>query len=374
MVIAGTAPAKATPSQFAAARLAAMYFKEVFMSDLILSLLDSFPESAILIRKGVVAASNERARQYLPQLVPGAPLPDCIVLPEEGESGTGVFTACSALYRYSCKSGPEGWMLTFRPEPRQAALKDWQLERALGQLRTLLGDVLAEVGATPGGTPADFNKTFHRLFRLVNNLELMQLAAGEEGVPFHPVTMDLAGLCRDVARDAGDLLREAGVVLEYRSREMGLLVPGDPALLRKLLLDLISNAARAAGEGQIDMTLRRSGGWAVVAVSNVGAAPTQRQLDALLREDREEALPLPGQGAGLGLPIARHIASLHRGKLLVQGGEHVLGVLVSLPTGPLDGRSSVCTPTIQQNGGLDPVLMELSDVLPTHLFGLEALD
>ena len=344
------------------------------MPDLIQSLLDALPESAVLIRGGLVAASNERARQYLPQLVPGAPLPDCIVLPEEGESGTGVFTAGSAVYSYSCKSGPEGWMLSFRPSPRQAALKDWQMEGALAQLRTLLGDVLAEVGAAPGGTPAEFNKTFHRLFRLMNNLELIQLAAGEEGVSFHPVTMDLAGLCRDVVRDAGDLLREAGIVLEYRSRESGLLIPGDPELLRKLLLDLISNAARAVGEGRIDMTLRRSGSWAVVSVSNVGAAPTRRQLDALLQEDREGTLPLPGQGAGLGLPIARHIAALHRGKLLVQGGGQALGVLVSLPTGPLDSRSSVRAPVVQRDGGLDPVLMELSDVLPARLFGLEGLD
>lgn len=344
------------------------------MPDLIQSLLDAFPESAVLIREGLVAASNERARQYLPQLVPGAPLPDCIVLPEEGEAGTGVFTAGSTVYSYSCKSGPEGWMLFFRPGSRQALLKDWQLEGALGQLRTLLGELLAEAGTVPGGTPADFNKTFHRLFRLINNLELIQLAAGEEGVSFRPVTMDLAGLCRDVARDAGDLLRDAGIVLEYRSRESGLLVPGDPELLRKLLLDLISNAARAVREGRIDMTLRRSGSWAVVAVSNAGAAPTQRQLDALLREDRDGTLPLPGQGAGLGLPIARHIAALHRGKLLLQGGEQTLGVLVSLPTGPLDSRSSVRAPVIQRDGGLDPVLMELSDVLPARLFGLEGLD
>lgn len=344
------------------------------MSDLIQSLLDAFPESAVLVREGFVTASNEKARQYLPQLVPGAPLPDCIVLPEEGESGTGVFTAGSALYSYSCKSGPEGWMLSFRPSPPQAVLKNWQLEGALGQLRGLLGDILTEAGTAPGGTSADFNKTFHRLFRLINNLELMHLASGEEGVPFRPVTMDLAGLCRDVARDAGSLLRESGIALEFRSRESGLLVPGDPELLRKLLLDLISNAARAAGEGRIDMTLRRNGSWAVVSVSNVGAAPSQRQLDALLREDRTETLPLPGQGAGLGLPIARHITALHRGKLLVQGGEHTLGVLVSLPTGPLDGRSSVRTPTVQRDGGLDPVLTELSDVLPSRLFILEGMD
>ena len=49
-------------------------------------------------------------------------------------------------------------------------------------------------------------------------------------------------------------------------------------------------------------------------------------------------------------------------------------MLVSLPTGPLNGRSSVRAPAVQRDGGLDPVLMELSDVLPASLFGLEGLD
>ena len=202
----------------------------------------------------------------------------------------------------------------------------------------------------------------------------MQQAAGEEEVPFHPVTMDLAGLCRDVVRSAGDLLHESGISLEYRSRESSLLIPGDPELLRRLLLGLISNAARAVGEGRIGITLRRSGGWAVLVVSNLGAPLTRQQLDALLQEDQVGRLPLPGQGAGLGLPIARHITALHQGKLLVQGGDRPPCVLVSLPTGPLNGRSSVHTPTIQRDGGLDPVLTELSDILPASIFGLEGLD
>ena len=187
------------------------------MLDSIQSLFDSFPESVVQVRGGVVTVSNERARQYLPQLIPGAPLPACIVLPEPGESGIGSFTHDNVVYSYSCKSGPEGCVLSFRPSPRETALKDWQLDRVLQQLRALLGEILAEVGTgvtLAGEVPAAFNKTFHRLFRLISNLEFMQQAAGEEEVPFHPVTMDLAGLCRDVVRSAGDLLHESGISLE----------------------------------------------------------------------------------------------------------------------------------------------------------------
>lgn len=347
------------------------------MQHSIQSLLDAFPDGVALVRAGAVLASNEKACQYVPQLIPGAPLPPCVRLPEEGESGVGVFTSDGAVYSYSCKFVGGEYVLLFRPEPQEAALKDWQLDRALQQLRALLGEILAEVGtaAVPGGTSAaDFNKTFHRLFRLLNNLEFMQQAAGEDGIPFHPVTMDLAGLCRDVVRPAGDLLRESGIRLEYRSQETGLLIPGDPELLQKLLLGLISNAARAVGEGRVNLTLRRSGEWAILMISNVGPAPTRQQLAALFQEDQGGDLPQPGQGAGLGLSIARHITALHGGKLLIQGGEQAPSVLVSLPTGPLDGRTSLRTPSLQRDGGMDPVLTELSDVLPVSLFGMEGLD
>ena len=107
------------------------------MLDSIQSLFDSFPESVVQVRGGVVTVSNERARQYLPQLIPGAPLPACIVLPEPGESGIGSFTHDNVVYSYSCKSGPEGCVLSFRPSPRETALKDWQLDRVLQQLRAL---------------------------------------------------------------------------------------------------------------------------------------------------------------------------------------------------------------------------------------------
>ena len=58
----------------------------VIMLDSIQSLLDSLPEGAVLIRQGTAVYINAMARQLLPRLSPGAPLPDFISLPspEEG--------------------------------------------------------------------------------------------------------------------------------------------------------------------------------------------------------------------------------------------------------------------------------------------------
>ena len=346
------------------------------MLDSIQSLLDAFPEGVVQAHAGYVLAVNEKARQYLPQLEPGGPLPAEIPLPPPGETETGTFTLNGRSYSCSCKAVGEEYILLFRPAAR-SALESWQMDGILRQLREFLGDILAEAwSAAPGGTTsAAFNKTFYRLFRLTGNLEFMQEMA-EDGVPFRPMTMNLDDLCWKVTQQAGDLLREAGISLEYVFKGQALLIPGDGPLLGKMLLGLMSNAARLAGGkggGVISVTLYRRGDQARLLVSG-GGTPDERQMDALFQGGPVEGIPFPGQGAGLGLSIARHIAQLHGGTLLPYGGGSSPGVLVSLPTGPLSGRTSVRRSQVQQDGGLDPVLVELSDVLPASVFGLEGLD
>ncbi len=110
-------------------------------------------------------------------------------------------------------------------------------------------------------------------------------------------------------------------------------------------------------------------------MANAGPGPDDRHLSALLQGGPAKGLPLPGQGAGLGIPIARRIVRLHNGTLLPYQFGAVHGVLVSLPVTPLDSRLSLRTPLpIQMDGGLDPILVELSDVLPASIFSTEPLD
>lgn len=351
------------------------------MPDSIQSLLNAFPEGVIQVHAGLVLAANDKARQHLPQLTLGEPLPIDLPLPEQGETQTGAFTSDGVSYTYSCKAGGEEHILLFRPDA-QTGLEGWQLDGALRQLRGLLGDILAEVSsAAPNGeTPAAFNKTFHRLFRLIGNLEFMQQMAEEGGVPFHPTILDLDGLCRETSQLAEDLLQSAGITLEYTCKARRLLVSGDAQLLKKLLLGLISNAAY--GAEKVTVTLRREedplrlrGDRALIVVSCVGPASGERHINGLFQGGSGGGIPLPGQGAGLGLPIARHIAQMHGGMLLLPfEGNSIPGVLVSLPAGTRGDRVSVHTAPVQRDGGLHPVLVELSDVLPASVFGLEGLD
>ena len=338
------------------------------MSDLN-DLLACFPEAAVLIHEDRIAAANPMARHYLPQLEPGAPVPSWFPPLSEEAPRSGTFTAGLSSYTFRLAGTSGGLWLTFQPAPL-TALTDTQMDGVLRQLRTFLGDFLVESKELSSPDHPELRKSFHRMFRLVDNLDFMRLA-GSGGVPFRPVTMDLAGLFRQTCAEAATLLRDAGVELDYQSPLSSLLVPGDPQLLRRLLLELIANAARVPGQDRVQVRLRSQGGRAVLTLSGNGAPPTQRQLAAMLQQDTDQRLPMAESGAGLGLPIARHIAALHQGSLLVDLGQESPVTILSLPTGPLDPHVPVRSPILRQDGGLSPLLVALSDVLPTKLFAME---
>ena len=329
--------------------------------------LDAFPGAAALLREGRVAAANAMARHYLPQLEPGAPVPAFLPLEGEELNREGIFSAGPSAYSFRLTRGEDGLWLFFQPAP-QSAITDSQLSGALGQLRQFMGEFLLH---TQDDSPA-FRKSYYRMFRLVDNLELLTDVREDGPLPSAP--LDLAGLCRQLVLEAAPLLAETGVELRYEEDCPSLLIPGVPGLLRRLILELTANAAKVMEQGVITLRLRRRLGRALLSLTHSGGPANPRQLAALLQQDTDAALPMPGAGAGLGMTVVRRIAQLHGGTLLVEWGNDAPTVILSLPTGPLDPRSPVESPHLQTDGGLQPTLVALADILPARLFAETELD
>lgn len=348
------------------------------MFDSMQPVFDIFPEPMVCLSRGTVTGVNAAARYYLPQLEAGSPVPDFLEVACTVPAGAGSFTQGPNSYTFSAAPVAGEQLVLFRPAP-QRLLTQCQMDSVLRHLRELLGELIGaprvwEEDGQAALPLSSFSQSFHRMFRLVNNLSYMQQAA-EGSVEFHPLTTDLSGLCRHLVSDAYDLLHRAGVTLDYECPERSLLIPGDPELIQRMLLELISNAARAVGEGRVILGLRRTRSRAVLTVSDNGPLLDQRQMDALLQEGGAGGIPLPGQGAGLGLPIVRHIVSLHQGEMITSLSQSTPSVMVSLPTGPLESRTKVASPRrLQQDGGFSPILTALSGLLPRALFTGQELD
>ena len=226
--------------------------------------LEQFPDSAIEVVHGKVQRLNRIAMHRFPELRSGMELPGFLSTPLKDPDGAGTFTHQGVLYLFSRVAGTAGSLLLVRPAPK-SGLTDRQLDGFVRQMRGFLQEVLLEFQSTAGQEhDSAFNRSFFRMYRLLSNLDFMRGMDSSEGTLFRPVTLDLVGLCRRLTEEAAFLLREAGVQLRFQCRLASLLIPGDPALLQKLLLTLISNGAKAAHPGELVLTLERRGNQAVL--------------------------------------------------------------------------------------------------------------
>lgn len=218
---------------------------------------------------------------------------------------------------------------------------------------------------------AIMNQSFYRMLRLINHMELAQDFT-KGGVLFRPAALDLAGLCRETADLAAPLCSLAGVRLRYEEDCATLLTTGDAALLRQLLLLLFSNAIRAAAEGgEAGLHLSRQKDRALLTVWDNGPGFSPPSASP-------SSMPYRPDGAlGLGLPIARELARLHGGAVMLESRpERGTRAVVSLPIRPPETSVGLKTPPPagELNGGFSLLLLELADVLPFEAFLPEDLE
>lgn len=142
-----------------------------------------------------------------------------------------------------------------------------------------------------------------------------------------------------------------------------------------MLLGLLSNAAKAAPSGTVLLTLRRWGDRAVLTCTNSGSTPDDGQLSALLEGASPTCSRSPERGRNGPAHHPAHRRSPRRHAAPgAPGAQAALAATVSLPTGPLSMDLTLSTPAPERSGGLSPLLVELSDVLPSSLYQPEDIE
>lgn len=339
-----------------------------------LTCFDHFPELVFYIRDGVIQYRNEAAAKLEPTWVTGAAVPDALALEPDEE---GVFSCVLAgkTFQASATCADEGLLLVLRPAveaPDAAVLATLPI-----QLRELINNVqaaahlLAPLAEEPDAKLhlAVLNQSFYRLLRLVRHLELAEQTKQSGGVALREEALNLAELCRDVAYGAEKLAQQAGVT--FRESIPGGVVPslGDKELLEMMLLELISNAVKAARKGgEAGIALSSNASRVMITVWDSGSGLSQAELTDIMNGASPDSLPKPGTGLRLGLPIARCIAEAHGGALLLESKEgQGMKVTVSLPLRkPVKGK--LYTPKPRAEEGFSSLLTLLSDSLPWQAF------
>ena len=341
------------------------------------AILQAIPDPALITCAGRIVCFNPAAAGLFPGLANGAPAPD--PLPARPHSA-GYLVLDGRSWQLSSAAMDDRLLILLHPTNTPGAPAP-QLAGTVRCLREQMGQLLLNIqllsrSSSPDADPrlASMNRTLCQMLRLVNHIDLLEnLDAGTP--PFCPVTLDLAGLGRQMADVVGSLLEQAGIALEFDCPAASVLVSGDSELLQTLLLELLSNAAQAAGRGStLHMSLSFRHQRALLSVSGRCVQDDGRSLSHLLAGLVEETrIPLPGEGAGLGLLLARRIVCLHQGALLMERQEESgVNVTLALPIAQPGASLPVRTPTRDYSGGFSPELVAFSSVLEESAFS--ALD
>jgi len=166
-----------------------------------------------------------------------------------------------------------------------------------------------------------------RMGRLVDRM--LTLARADSGLQLELARLELAPLVAEVTRQASAVHPEPKLEIDTVPAS----ISGDGDSIRQLLWILIENARRFAAKS-VDVRLAVEDGWARLSVADDGpgiaAADRERVFERFYKSDTARAAR--GEGAGLGLSIARWITEQHRGRILA--GESASGgaaIYVDLP-------------------------------------------
>jgi two-component system, OmpR family, sensor kinase len=177
-----------------------------------------------------------------------------------------------------------------------------------------------------------------RLSRIVE--DMFTLARADAGnFPVHRTPMYLDEVIDEVVRAARVLASSREVSIETRTVASASF-SGDEDLIRRLLVNLIDNAVRHAPVGSpVTVELEQAADdWSIRVADHGPGIPPEIQPHIFKRFYRGDAARSRGRadgGAGLGLALARWIATVHGGDVrLVQSSEAGTVFAVSLPATP----------------------------------------
>lgn len=224
----------------------------------------------------------------------------------------------------------------FHSQRRFVANASHELRTPLATERVLIDEALADRSA---GTD-DLRSILEQLRSNSEETErlvdaLLTLARSERGIETSS-DVDLASTTESVI--AGCALEAVLKGVEVRSDLSPAIVTGDPALLERLVGNLVQNAIRHNVEGGwADVTVSADGPFVVVEVANTGPALDKDTVATLTEPFRRAGTDRSHDdgGFGVGLSIVDAVVSAHQGSLeLVPRPEGGLSVQIRLPRAP----------------------------------------
>ncbi len=168
----------------------------------------------------------------------------------------------------------------------------------------------------------EYTQTIHRsgesLLTLINDiLDFSKIEAGK--VELDSVAFDLPATCQDVVALLRPKADEKGLVLSVATTsDVPRRVVGDPARLRRVLLNLAGNAVKFTARGGVSIRMTMDGPATLrIAVSDTGIGVDPAKQPLLFREfvQADSSTTREFGGTGLGLAICKRTVELMGGEI-----------------------------------------------------------
>ena len=308
---------------------------------------------------GRVDAVNPRARELVPELVPGADATGAdSPLPAIGEALAGEVVVeragrSLAVTAAELEDGA-GFVWTVRDISERTRLERLKTEfvaTASHELRSPLTSIkgFAELLSASRGLTRKQREfvgvielSTNRLVDLVNDLlDVARIEAGRMEIHARPTALG------DVVREVAELLAPT---LDEKHQRLNLEIPAplppaqaDPARMRQVMTNLLTNAHLYSGEGsEISVTLADTGETLSVRVADTGRGMSAEAIECVFdRFYRAPDTDDASSGSGLGLAIVKSLVDLHGGTIEVEStpGEGTVFELL-IPRAPAPGMPS----------------------------------
>jgi signal transduction histidine kinase len=145
--------------------------------------------------------------------------------------------------------------------------------------------------------------------------------------------MDLSAICERRV----DILRAGGQLGVLADIEAGLRIQGDPALLERVIDNLVGNAIKFSPAGSpVHLRLRSDGLRALLEIEDHGPGVPVADRERIFGRFARGTTQGPVPGLGLGLALVAEVVTWHQGTVKANGGPDGGSIFrVSLPLAPL---------------------------------------
>lgn len=329
-------------------------------------MLELMDRPAFCVEAGVITAANRAA---LARQIPlGEPVEPLLVTggEEYREFTRGWLSlrldCCGESYDASVSAAEGKHIFTLESQDAEEELRLLALTAQV--LRSPLGNVMALVEELPEDMEperlARIRKGLYQLLRIVGNLSAQTRPSLE--------MQDVDAVLRELWEKAETACESRGVKLRYRGTSRPLYSNIDAQLLTRAIHNLLSNSLKfAADGGVIELELSAGKKFYRISVRDYGTSVSP-DLDLFNHWRREPGIEDGKSGMGLGLKLVQLAAAAHGGtvwfdRLKGEGFQVILSL-------PIDQDSVMRSPRyrVSYSGDRDPLLLELSDVLPPEFY------